>query len=63
MVNHLSIFGSDHTPIILDTMIPVNNNNYHSFKFEADWLLDKEYVSLVKSTWSNYIKNWKFREE
>lgn len=29
---------------------------YCSFKFEAKWLIDKEFSVLVKSVWSNFIR-------
>lgn len=57
VVKHLPIFGY-HAPIILETLAPVNNNYYYSFKFKAKWLLDKEVLVLVNSIWSNYIKGF-----
>lgn len=57
MVKHLPIYGSDHAPIILETLPLIRKRNNYNMKFKEKWLLDKEFFALVKSMWSNYIRS------
>lgn len=56
-VHHLSSYGSDHTPLVLDT--GTQQNPSKQFKFDPEWLNNEEFVKLVIKWWqelplSNY---------
>lgn len=54
-MKHLPIYGSDDSPILLETSVPGNNTNDNRFKLEAKWLLHKAFLDSVKPAWSNYV--------
>lgn len=57
LVRHLPIFGSDHAPIILEIQNPEYKKKNSTFKSEVKWLLlEKDFFSVVKSSWSSYIR-------
>lgn len=51
-VQHLSSYGSDHTPILLSTGSTCSPN--HQFKFDPEWLNNEEFVHLVIKWWNEY---------
>lgn len=55
VTKHLPIVGSDHGPILIN----INSRNFinpTTFKFEAKWLLEENFINLVKSVWTTFIK-------
>lgn len=53
VVEHLPIIGSDHGPILNNTM---THDKPQNFKFETKWLLDEKFMELVKSVWTFFTK-------
>lgn len=55
--SNVSIFLSDHAPMLLSLSMSTPHNTYCRFKFEAKWSLDNELFDLLNDVWSNYIKS------
>lgn len=49
-VQHLSSYGSDHTPLVLDTGSTPSPSK--QFKFDPEWLNNEDFVKLVIKWWS-----------
>lgn len=55
VIEHLPFIGFDHARILIDT----NTRKFHkfnNFRFKAKWLLEENFLDLVKSVWSIFIK-------
>ena len=63
-ITHLEATKSDHTPILLDTH-PKDSFAHRPFRFEAVWLRDESYHSVIENAWnieasgSDFVKLYK----
>ena len=50
-MSHLGAIKSDHTPILLDTN-PKDSFAHKPFRFEATWIHDNGYNSIIEKAWN-----------
>lgn len=56
LIKHLPIIGSDHGHILIDTETRGFCKS-KNFRFVAKWLSEDNFMDLVKSSWTTFIKD------
>lgn len=55
-IQNLTILGLDHASILLNTGHTGWNVKHVPIKFEAKWLLNEDFLNLVKDIWLLHVK-------
>ena len=67
MVQALTRYISDHTPLMLDSGTPVFRGNQQPFQFELCWLIRDGFYELVADVWNsenrgmNSLQRWQYK--